>query len=372
MMHSLRSLAVSTLAVPVLAVAAVVATATTPALAQEQTLKVGSSAPELTVGGWVQGEVTSMTDPAKTYIVEFWATWCGPCMRSIPHLNALYNRNKGAGLVIIGISDEPMSTVRPFVAKKGASMSYPVAIDTSEKAAGSAWMKAANQNGIPCAFVVRGGKVMWIGNPLDDTFDLVVSAVMRGRYDPELTRKASPLLAAARESLKVKNFRDAYRHYDAMIALDQRVFGEVASTKYESMLADAKDPAAARAWGDTVLTKWADDKYALVDLAQTILGSDRIQNRDFELAGRAVEQLAKLVPSSDSIALNLRARVSFAQGKFDEASEIQYQAWLAASPDEKADQKTLLDEYRKTAKSKGSKASAKVTAPAQPEEGKKD
>ena len=346
-----------------LAVPAIVCAMGAPALAQEQTLKIGADAPEFTVGSWVQGEVAGITDPSKTYIVEFWATWCDPCMRSIPHLNKLHQRFRGAGLVIIGISDEPASTVKPFVARKGNSMSYPVAVDTQDKTMNTKWMKAANQPGIPSAFIVRGGKILWIGNPLDPKFDLVVTLSLIGRYNPELFGKAEPMLEAASDALKLRNFRDAYRHYDDILSIDQSIFGSIACMKYESMIHDAKDTAGARAWGEQMLTRYGTDWVTLLEFSNTILKSDKIRERDFELATQVVDRLVALVPSGNMGAKRMQAELAASQGRFGEAQEFQYEAWLAANPEDKADQRTLLDEYRRAAKAKPS-ARVKQEAPA--------
>jgi thiol-disulfide isomerase/thioredoxin len=338
-----------------LVVPALVATA--PALAQDRTLKVGSPVPGLTVR-WVQGDVDSLTESRKTYVVEFWATWCGPCMKSIPHLNELHQKYASKGLVIVGISDEPMGTVKPWVAKKGASMSYPIAVD-DEKKTNEAWMKAAGQNGIPCAFVCRGGQVQWIGNPLDPKFDSVVLASLSGRYDPELTRKAEPTLRAANDAVRMKNYADAYKHFDAVMEMGRTHFGDIAVRKYRTMLVDAKDPAAAREWGLTVVKGYTagQDVVTLAELATFISSSDLVTDRDFDLAQQAADAAAKVQPSPDLIAL--RAEVMYRAGKPADAAEVQYDAWMAADPSAKADYKRVYDTYKKAATGKASTTKAK-------------
>src|SRR3974390_3519188 len=86
------------------------------ASAAEPTLKVGDPAPKLQVGKWVQGEPVKGFEHGKAYIVEFWATWCGPCRASIPHLNDIHNKYKDKGLVVIGqdCSEPNENLVAPF------------------------------------------------------------------------------------------------------------------------------------------------------------------------------------------------------------------------------------------------------------------
>lgn len=72
------------------------------ATAADNPLAVGDPAPKLKVGKWVQGEPVTEFARDKAYIVEFWATWCGPCRVSIPHLNEIWQKFKDKDLVVIG------------------------------------------------------------------------------------------------------------------------------------------------------------------------------------------------------------------------------------------------------------------------------
>lgn len=135
-------------------------------------LKVGDPAPKLQVAQWVQGDAVDAFEGDKVYIVEFWATWCGPCITAIPHLNEIYKRHKDKGLVVIGqnVFEKDDKAVPGFVRKMGSKMTYRVALDDKSVEGGfmaAKWLKAAGQNGIPCAFVVnKAGRVAYIGHPM--------------------------------------------------------------------------------------------------------------------------------------------------------------------------------------------------------------
>jgi thiol-disulfide isomerase/thioredoxin len=151
------------------------------------TLKVGDAPPQLKVSKWLQGAAVRTFDPGKTYVVEFWATWCGPCIMMMPHLGELQAEYKDKGVTIIGYSaKDPRNTaekVAEFVAKRGPKLGYTFAYgdnrDTYE-----AWMTAAHQEGIPCSFVISPkGKIAYIGHPL--FLGIVLPKVVDGSWNPE-------------------------------------------------------------------------------------------------------------------------------------------------------------------------------------------
>ena len=109
---------------------ALAATATATA-GPRYSLEVGDQAPALEIAEWVKGEKTSL-ETGRVYVVEFWATWCVPCRKSIPHLTELQNDLGPEGLTIIGVSTEEPEKVRPFVQKQGEQMGYTVAVDRRE------------------------------------------------------------------------------------------------------------------------------------------------------------------------------------------------------------------------------------------------
>lgn len=117
---------------------------------------VGQPLPALKLT-YVKNEV----QPAgKPLLLEFWATWCPPCRKSIPHLNELYAKYKDRGLVAIGVTDEDRPVVESFLQKM--PMNYAVAIDAEGKLAAGFGISA-----IPHALLVdKTGKIVWEGHPM--------------------------------------------------------------------------------------------------------------------------------------------------------------------------------------------------------------
>lgn len=126
-------------------------------------------APEVNAGKWFNAESFSLADNQdKIVVVEFWATWCPPCRKSIPHLKKLHEEYSEKGVVLVSLSNEPAETIEGFMGK--ADMPWIVG-------AGSSSGSDYGVSGIPAAFIVVDGKIVWNGHPMGGLDEEIKKAV---------------------------------------------------------------------------------------------------------------------------------------------------------------------------------------------------
>jgi thiol-disulfide isomerase/thioredoxin len=388
-MPALVALSIFFIGTPVLAIAGQSPAPSPPDGTRPYKLMVGDPAPALGVSNWVKGDKLSRLEKGRVYVVEFWATWCGPCMESIPHLTELQRRH-GDKLQIVGISvweNEP-EKVPAFVEKLGAKMDYAVAQDlvppfpkdvkskprfALENGRSSLdWLIASgwDENGIPVAFIIdRGGRIAWISEPLGGALDSPLEKVISGTWDTQayaveyakraaIDKRVRAMTREMNDAYNTKNYEAALEKAEQLMAFDPAQ-GHLAGFKFEVLLVNKGNRDSAYAYARKQLE--ANSFYqALSQMAWVIVfGDGRNQSEDLELAQALAERANTLSGGTRPGLFNTLARIAFLRGDGARAVELQTKAVeLAASDEAKQEYSKTLEEYKKARRSPRSLSAA--------------
>jgi thiol-disulfide isomerase/thioredoxin len=337
-------------------------------------LIVGDAAPALSVEKWLKGEPVTGFEKDKVYVVEFWATWCGPCKAAMPHVTELQKQYKGK-VTFIGIGSpgwrDTLSQAEDMVKEKGDEMGYTVAWDksiaTDEKdnndkpvvlgATNEAYMKAARQTGIPRAFVIDGkGNLAWLGHPME--LDYVLDEIVAGKWD----YKESPIKIQEMKNEAAKIFEDmdgnqkeALKQIGAFEEKYPKMAPRLAGPKYE-LLFNLKNYTEAYKVGEKVVDEAIAHKdqmslnriaWNIVDPEGPVGKADR--QAGLPLAMRAAKAAVEITKEKDAAILDTLARCYWVKGDKPKAVELQKKAVAALTkddPEETKDQlQTTLKEY---------------------------
>ena len=322
---------------------------------EQPTLKVGDKAPPLGKGQWVKGEPVKEFESGKVYVIENWATWCGPCIAAIPHVTEIQKKYADKGLIVIGQNVWETATpaeVEAFVDKMGEKMDYRVVMDEPSGQEGhmaKTWLAAAGQDGIPCAFVVdQKGHIAWIGHPM--SMEPVIQKVLEGKYDAKAEadkqRQMEALQARAMAALQDGNVDEAMTIADEAIKLQPEMAGEILMFKFEQY-AEAGRWEEAYKQADEAVGK-LDDAQALNRLSWLIVDPEStFAKKDLDVAMKAANKANELTKGKDAAILDTVARVHFLKGDKAKALELQKKAVeLAEDPELKRQLEETLKEYQ--------------------------
>jgi thiol-disulfide isomerase/thioredoxin len=339
-------------------------------------LKVGDPAPATRPESMLQGEAVKDFKKGEVYVFECWASWCGPCVAAIPHLNDLHKKMGKKGVVITGVNvweaERDAASARrakDFLKAQGDKLSYRVAI--GGKAFIKDWLEAADINGIPHAFVVADGKVAWMGHPMQLT-DEIIGDILTGTPlaaaapiadkipqrrlskpatpatktpgDPEMA-VAQAKLDALSEAMRNRDWDAAEKALPAAAGVLPPQEGKELRESIEAQIGLARgDPSKFYAQLSKLADEEFDDAEAMNEIAWRLLTMKSFEKiRNLVLAEKCAVQAVKLTKEEHPDKLDTLARLRWLQGKKEEAIRWQIKSVdkAEAGPMKEALQKTL-------------------------------
>lgn len=283
-------------------------------------LWIGSKAPELKIAKFLRGDEVTGFEAGQTYVVEFWATWCGPCIAAFPHVAEL-QKSYGDKVRVIGVNvweretgDSRAQKVQGFV-DQHTEMAYTVALEDGTGMADT-WMTPAGQNGIPAAFIVNGeGKVAWIGHPM--SMEEPLGEIIEGKYD----------LAKAE--------KDMWNQQLAMTAyMDVRKSTSTGDWDHALVVSKALAKEA-----------FQDEPMGLNALAWMMLNGDEAPKDCVDFAYKAAKQACEKTEWGEWMILDTYALAAFRTGHKDEAIKWQTKAVELAPEEAKGEVQAQLDSF---------------------------
>lgn len=368
--------------------------------AAPEPLTIGSQAPPLDIEHWIQDgngqyEPVSEFEEGNVYIIEFWATWCQPCINSMPHLAETQREYADQGVRLISVSDEPLETVEGFLdgevhssatsaegeeAEKEEKQTYReltsvYSLTTDpDRSTHTAYMDAADQAGIPTAFIVgKTGEVEWIGHPM--TMDEPLEAIVKGDWDRAEFAKQMELrtqMAEAQGLMRRGQMEEGLQQINQLIMEtdDPELLLELKFFKLQALIMTQSQPEEVPTLASDLLEIAADRAEVVPQLAWVIYQATRTSEVPEDLLEKTITAAEQAVedmdPDQRPSMLDTVAHLHEANGNIDAAIAAQQEAVDLTEGRTKERLKQYLDELK--AEKEGSDAESEEADEAKPEE----
>ncbi len=292
-------------------------------------LQVGSKAPQLQIQSWLKGEPTRIKKGQVT-VVDFWATWCNPCLAVLPHLGKLQTKYKNNGVIIIALAapdncGNNKKAVKAFVHKNPSLFTVRVGWDTETNKGyqgvfrgETAWkyLGGAKAQAIPTTFVIdQNGTIAYIGLPT--AADAVIKNLINGTFNMKQATVEYAEKKSAEGSIQ--------RYYDYIKAKEFKTAFEFGRKQSKGALRN--------------------DPRALWLMADVVVSSDTPSDqRDLVFAGEAIARALGFVNNEDPLMLKTYALYQNLSGnKTGAIKTLEKAIRLAAGPDREGLKKLRTD-----------------------------
>lgn len=323
-------------------------------------MTIGSPAPELDIEHWIQdgkGHFAKVSEfeADKVYVVEFWATWCGPCISSMPHIVQLQEEYADRGVQVVSITRETPDVVETFLEKtvrgtedadepqtyRDLTSAYCLTADPDGSTSAD-YMTAAKQRGIPCAFIVgKDAKIEWIGHPMsmDEPLEQIVSNQWdRAAFAEEFAaeQKADEVMAAVSGEMRKGNTEGALKVIEEFLA-DTKAPSQIAKfnmIKFQVLTSDKEFADEASELGQALLTDESIDPQTVNTIAWNIYrlaSAGRLDNEKLlKAAAAAAEKASGTAGDGKPYLLDTLAHLQHQLGDAETALKTQKAAIEAA------------------------------------------
>ena len=329
-----------------------------------QTLKPGDKMPAMDIEHFFKGKKLTKFDPNKIYVLEFWATWCGPCKRAMPHLRSLAKSYKDK-VTVVALSDESVEKVGDFLDQTSMFgeetwsqvMDFAVATD-SDGSVKKDIFSAAGRRGIPSSFLIAKNKLQWVGHPME--LDEPLRLCVAGEWSLDKAKELEEERESVREMMMGLQslVRDAVQGGDwkeVLKTLDKAskkypTNVDVLGASWQIRLLFAGDYEGAYKVGEKLVQMNWDDAQVLNEVAWTVVDDERVETRNLEFAMRVAKRANELTESKNGPILDTLARVYYEKGELGTAIKWQKRAVEYAEGEMRGELEGTLEKYQKEAK----------------------